>query len=97
VEGISSQSERMGEDASDELEEEKGRVDDNHNLDASALGPRHLGRASHGERVGREIKNFVRRPRATAGFRGDERRTLQASQSRSDFYLKMLRWRCCDA
>jgi hypothetical protein len=32
----------MGKDACDELEEKKGRVDDDHNLDAGALGPRHL-------------------------------------------------------
>lgn len=33
----------MGEKAADKLKQEEDRVDGDHNLDASALGPRHHG------------------------------------------------------
>lgn len=49
VEGISHQSQRVGEETGGELEDEEGRVKSNHDLDAGALGPRHLLEEAHDE------------------------------------------------
>lgn len=43
VKRISCQSQGMREEAANELEQEEGRVDGDHNLDPCALGPRHFG------------------------------------------------------
>lgn len=49
VEGISHQSQRVGEETGGKLEDEEGRVKSNHDLDAGALGPRHLLEEAHDE------------------------------------------------
>lgn len=46
VKGIGGKGERVGDEAADEFKEEEGRINSNHDLDACALGERHLG--SHG-------------------------------------------------
>lgn len=50
VEGIGGQRQRMRQETAYQLEQEEGRVDGDHDLDAGALGPRHAGCARHGER-----------------------------------------------
>lgn len=42
MESIRSQGQGVGEEADDELEEEEGDINDDHDLDAGRLGPRHL-------------------------------------------------------
>lgn len=43
VESIGGKSQRVGKEAGDELDQEENGINGNHDLDASALGERHLG------------------------------------------------------
>lgn len=50
MESIGSKSQRMSKEAADDLEQEEGGVDGDHDLDTGALGPRHL-REAHGAKT----------------------------------------------
>lgn len=47
VKGIGRQSKGVGEEASNQLEEEEASIDGDHNLDSGTLGPSHFLKEAH--------------------------------------------------